>query len=119
MINQGDIYWIDLGTPIGSAPGYRHPYVIVQNNFLNHSRLQTVVVCGLSSNLRRAGAPGNVLLDALEANLERQSVVLVSQLYTVDKGLFDECIGTLPSKRVRQILDGIRLITEPREMGQP
>ncbi len=81
MINQGDIFWIDLEEPVGSAPGYSHPHVVVQNNLFNHSRLNTVIVCALSSNLKRAAAPGNLLLEAGEANLPKRSAVIVSQAY--------------------------------------
>ena len=115
MIKQGDIYWVDLEEPRGSAPGYRHPHVVVQNNLFNHSRIQTVVVCALTSNLKRAGAPGNVMLDKNEGGLPKQSVVNVSQIFTVDKAQLSERIGTLSAQRVRQILDGMRLVTEPRE----
>lgn len=115
VIYQGDIFWVDLGEPVGSAPGYTHPAVVIQNNMFNHSNLGTVIVCSLTSNLKRAVLPGNVLLDAKEGNLPKQSVVLVSQLYTVDKSQLIEHIGTLSAKRMRQILEGIRLVTEPRE----
>jgi mRNA interferase MazF len=118
VINQGDVFWVDLGEPSGSGPGYRHPHVVIQNNVFNHSRINTVVVCVLTSNLKRAEAPGNVLLEEGEANLTRQSVVNVSQIFTVDKGDLVERIGTLARKRVRQILDGIRLVLEPREIGE-
>lgn len=75
MINQGDIFWIDLSEPLGSEPGYCRPHVVIQNNQVNHSRINTVVVCALTSNLRRANAPGNVLLGPEEADLPEQSVV--------------------------------------------
>ena len=115
VIRQGEVYWVDLGDPIGSAPGYRHAYVVIQNNVFNQSRINTVMVCALTSNLRRADAPGNVLLNEGEANLAKRSVVNVSQLFTVDKSQLDEYIGQLSERRVRQILDGIKLLTEPRE----
>ena len=115
VINQGDIYWVDLGEPSASEPGYRHPHVVVQNNIFNRSQLKTVVVCALTSNLRRAQAPGNVLLESGEGNLPKQSVVNVSQIYTVDKSQLDEYIGTLSSARVREIINGIKLVVEPRE----
>lgn len=115
VINQGDIFWIDLGEPLGSEPGYLHPHVVIQNNLFNRSRINTVVVCALTSNLKRALAPGNVLLDPGEANLPKQSVVNVSQIFTVDKTQIGEKIGTLSDKRVREIIDGIRLLIEPRE----
>ncbi len=115
VIHQGDIFWIDLAEPSGSEPGYRHPHVVVQNNVFNHSDIRTVVVCALTSNLKRANAPGNVLLDQKETNLPKQSVVNVSQLFTVDKTQLIEYVGTLAPKRVREILDGIKLALEPRE----
>jgi len=116
VINQGDIFWIDLDEPVGSAPGYHHPHVVIQNNVFNSSRINTAVVCALSSNLARGKAPGNVLLDADEAGLPKQSVVVVSQIFTVDKSELTEHIGTLSKKRVRQILDGIKLLMEPRDV---
>ena len=116
MIRQGDIYWIDLGEPLGSAPGFRHPHVVVQNDVFNSSRIHTVVVCALTSNLRRAEAPGNVLLQLGEANLPKQSVVNVSQIFTVDKRQLEDRIGSLSATRVREILDGIRLVLEPRSL---
>lgn len=116
VIQQGDVFWVDLGEPVGSAPGYRHPHVVIQNNLFNQSRIHTIIVCALTSNLKRAGAPGNVLLQEGDAGLPKQSVVIVSQLFTVDKSQLDEYIGTLSAKRVRQILDGIKLLTEPREV---
>jgi len=118
VINQGDVFWVDLGEPAGSGPGYRHPHVVIQNNVFNRSRINTVVVCVLTSNLKRAQAPGNVLLEKGEANLPQLSVVNVSQIFTVDKRDLVEKIGTLPRQRVRQILDGIRMLTEPRDIDE-
>jgi mRNA interferase MazF len=116
VINQGDIFWVDLDEPSDSEPGYRHPHVVIQNNVFNRSRISTVVVCTLTSNLRRAKAPGNVLLEVGEANLPEQSVVNISQIFTLSKTQLGEKIGTLSAERVRQILDGVRLLTEPREL---
>ena len=114
-VRQGDVYWVDLGDPEGSEPGYRRPYVVVQNNLVNASRVRTVVTCALTSNLGRAAIPGNVALRVGEANLPKPSVVVVTQIYTVDRSDLDEKIGSLSLRRVRQILDGIALILEPRE----
>ncbi len=115
VIRQGGVYWVDLGEPSGSEPGSRHPCVVVQNDVFNQSRIRTVVVCALTSNLKRAEAPGNVLLEKGEANLPKQSVVNVSQIFTVDKSQLGDYIGTLSSRRVRQILAGILLVLTPRE----
>lgn len=115
-IKQGDIYWIDLGEPEGSEPGYRHPHVVVQNNVFNKSRINTIVVCALTTNLKRAEIPGNVLLKKGEANLKKDSVVNISQIVTVDKTDCGERIGSLSPARVRQIVDGLTLLIEPRDV---
>ena len=117
VIQQGEIYWIDLGDPTGSSPGYRHPHVVIQNNIFNQSRINTVVVCVITSNLKRAAAPGNVLLNEGEGNLPKQSVGNVPQIFTVDKSELQEKIGVLSSKRVREILAGVHLVLEPRDFG--
>lgn len=115
VINQGDVFWVDLEEPRGSEPAYRHPHVVVQNNLFNRSRIGTVVVCALTSNLKRADAPGNVLLEKREANLPKQSVVNVTQMFTVNKTDLSEFIGTLSPKRVHEILSGITLVIGPRD----
>ena len=116
MIRQGEIYWLDVGEPSGSAPGYRRPFVVIQNDMFNRSPIDTAVVCALTSNLRRAEAPGNVLLQPREAGLPKQSVVNVSQIYTVDKQELTEKIGTLSSARILEILAGIQSVLQPREV---
>ena len=117
VINQGDVYWVSLREPFGSEPGYRHPHVVIQNNLFNRSRIGTVVVASLTSNLRRAKAPGNVLMGKGEANLPKKSVVNISQIFTVNKNDLKEKIGTLSPKRMDRILIGIRLLTEPRDIA--
>lgn len=107
-INRGDVFWIALGDARGAIPAYSHPYVVVQDDVFNHSRITTVIVCALTSNLHRANEPGNVLLDVGEGNLPRQSVVVVSQICSVDKALLGERIGSLSDARVEQILAGLR-----------
>ena len=107
---------MDLGRPVGSAPGYRHPHVVVQNSLFNQSRINTVVLCALTSNLKRAHAPGNVLLSKGEANLKKASVVNISQVVTVDKASLVEKIGALSLGRVEQVIDGMKLLLEPREI---
>jgi mRNA interferase MazF len=116
VIIQGDVFWINFGEPTGSEPGYRHPHVVIQNNLFNRSRINTVVVCVLTSNLKRAAAPGNVLLNKGEANLPQKSVVNISQIFTVNKNDLSEKIGTLTKTRLHQILNGIRLLTVPHEV---
>ena len=116
MIRQGDLYWVELGEPSGSAPGYRHPHVVIQNDLFNCSRISTIVVCALTSNLTWADAPGNVRLRKGEGGLPKESVVNVSQVFTVDKADCAEKIGTLTGRRVREIIDGVMLVIEPRSV---
>jgi mRNA interferase MazF len=115
LIRQGDVYWYDFGEPSGSGPGFRRPCVVVQNDAFNESRINTVVVCALTSNLRRARVPGNVLLEAGEADLLEQSVINVSQVFTVDKEALLEKIGTLSPERVRETFEGIYQLLKPEE----
>lgn len=117
VIKQGDIYWIDPGEPSGSEPGYRHPFVVVQNNIFNRSNIENVVVCVVTSNLKRAKSPGNVLLIPGEGGLPEQSVINISQIYTVDREDLGKKIGSLSAARVAEVLDGIRLILEPKDIS--
>jgi mRNA interferase MazF len=121
VINQGDIYWVPLGEPDRSEPGYTHPHVVIQDNLLNRSRIHTVVVCALTTNIKRANAPGNVLLEVGEANLPKQSIVEVAKVSTVDKAQLGEYIGSLTRERINQILAGmqfLQLMTEHGETGE-
>lgn len=115
-INQGDIFWVDLEDPKGSEPGYRHPHVVIQNNVFNKSKINTVVVCALTSNLKRATSPGNIALRKGEGNLPKDSVVNISQVVTLNKSDLAEKIGSLPPKKIQQIVDGIKLLVEPRDI---
>ena len=107
-VNRGDVFWIEPDDSRGSVPGYSHPHVVVQDDVFNHSRITTTVVCATTSNLHRANEPGNVLLDAGEGNLPKQSVVVVSQVSSVEKARLGERIGSLSDARVEQILAGLR-----------
>jgi len=109
-IHQGDIYWVQLEDPDVLESAIPHPHVIIQENDLNHSAIETVVACALTSNIKRVSLPGNVLLEVGEANLPRQSVVEVAKLSTVKKTQLGDYIGTLSARRVEQILAGIRFI---------
>lgn len=107
-INRGDIYWIGPDDSRGPAPGYSHPHVVVQDDLFNHSRVSTVIVCALTTNLHKATEPGNVLLEPGEGNLPKQSVVVVSQISSVEKARLGERIGSISDARVEQILAGLR-----------
>ncbi len=106
-IHRGDVFWINADASREPAPSYAHPHVVVQEDVFNQSRITTVIVCALTSNLHRATEPGNVLLDPGEGGLPRQSVVVVSQIASVEKALLGDRIGALSEARVDQIVAGL------------
>jgi mRNA interferase MazF len=112
VINQGDIFWVQLADAGGLEPGIPHPHVVVQDNLLNHSRIHTVIVCALTSNIKRASLPGNVLLEAGEANLHKPSVVEASKVSSVDKTQLGDYIGTVSEERISQIVAGMRFLQQ-------
>jgi len=109
-ICRGDVFWIAPGAFRAPEASYAHPHVVVQDDVFNHSRIATVVVCALTTNLAKANEPGNVLLDPGAGNLPKQSVVVVSQIDSVEKAHLGERIGSLSDARVEQILAGLRFL---------
>ena len=110
VISQGDIWWADLDVPSGSGPGFRRPVVVVQGNSLNRSRIATVVCIPLTSNLRWAKAPGNVMLSARATGLPKDSVANVSQIISLDKALLTEHSGKLSQSKISLVLSGIDVV---------
>jgi mRNA interferase MazF len=110
VISQGEVWWADLDEPVGSAPGFRRPVVVVQSDSFNRSRIATVVCVPLTSNLHWADAPGNVLLTAAVSRLPKDSVANVSQPLTVDRGLLTELVGKLPDSKLELILYGLDIV---------
>jgi len=113
VIRQGDVFWVNLPDPQGSGPWLRRPVIIVQNDAINRSAIRTTIVCVLTGNLRLAEAPGNVLLARGEANIPKRSVANVTQIATLDKNSLAEKIGTLPRKRLVEVLQGVQLVLSP------
>jgi mRNA interferase MazF len=106
-IHRGDVFWLAADL---SRPGAAHPHVVVQDDVFNHSRITTVVVCALTTNVRRASEPGNVLLEPGEGGLTKRSVVVVSQVDAVEKQRLGEKLGALSQARVEQVLAGLRFL---------
>jgi mRNA interferase MazF len=110
VVAQGEVWWADLPDPVGSGPGFRRPVLIVQGEALNRSRLATVVCVPLTSNVRWADAPGNVLLPARSTGLPRDSVANVSQIVALDRSLLTERVGQITRRQIELVLKGIELI---------
>ena len=107
---QGEVFWADLPDPVGSGPGLRRPVLIVQGNAFNRSRIGTVVVVPLTSNLGLAEAPGNVLLRRRMTRLPKDSVANVSQVIAIDRTLLTERVGHVTAGALRLVLEGIDLV---------
>jgi mRNA interferase MazF len=110
VVRRGEIWWASLPAPRGSGPGYRRPVVVVQSDEFNKSRIHTVVVATVTSNMRLAQAPGNVALSRKESQLPKQSVVNVSQLITLDRTYLTERISRLPRAKLMELEQGLRLV---------
>ena len=107
MIAQGEIWWADLGDPLGSAPGYHRPVLVIQSDSLNRSRLATALCAPLTSNPKWATAPGNVSLRAEDTGLDRDSVANCAQLVTLDKEQFVERAGRISERRLLAVFAAI------------
>lgn len=110
VVSQGDVFWASLPDPTGSGPGLRRPVVVVQGDAFNASRLATVVVVPLTSNLRWAAAPGNVLLPATRTGLPKDSVANVSQIVTIDRGVLAERVGRVAPADLAVVLSGFDVV---------
>ena len=107
---RGEIWWADLPNPMGSEPGYRRPVLIIQDDTFTQSRIRTVIVVIITSNIELVNAPGNVLLPGDATGLSRDSVANVSQIFTVDKTFLTERIGALPVSLEEEVDEGLRTV---------
>lgn len=112
MVTQGDVWYADLSDPTGSGPGFRRPVVIVQGEPLNQSALATVVCIPLTSNLRWADAPGNVLLTSKSTGLPKDSVANTSQLVALDRTVLDQRAGRLTPEKLHLVLGGLDVVLD-------
>lgn len=109
-MQRGEIWWADLPEPAGSAPGYRCPVLVLQSDDFTRSRIQTVIVIVLTTNLRLAEAPGNVLIMAGDTGLPKDSVVNVSQIITVNKSFLTERVRRVDAQIMFLVEDGVRTV---------
>ena len=110
VIERGEIWWTDLPEPKGSMPGFRHPVLVVQSNKFNQTKLETFVGVVITTNLKLAKMPGNVLLTPKQSGLREDSVVNVTQIVTANRTDLLEFVGTLSERKMEQIDHGLRLV---------
>ncbi|MBT3314454.1 MAG: type II toxin-antitoxin system PemK/MazF family toxin [Anaerolineae bacterium] len=115
MIKQGDIFWFLLEEPNDFSSEYPHPHVVVQDHDINHSHHNTVMLCALTTNMKKVNLPRNILLEIGEANLAKQSIVDVSQVIKIEKLKLGEYIGSLSEQRISQVLEGIKFLQRMTE----
>ena len=110
VIERGDIWWAELPEPRGSEPGFSRPVVVVQSDDFNRSRISTIVVVVITSNLRLAEAPGNVYLPRKASGLPKDSVANISQLFTVDRTFLTRRVGRLALRKFAAVEAGLKLV---------
>jgi mRNA interferase MazF len=110
FVSQGEVWWADLGDPPGSTAGYRRPVVILQGDATNRSRIATVICAPLTSNIRWASAPGNLLLPAVDTGLDRDSVAQITLVLAVDKACLADRVGKVSQRQLIQMLNGLDLV---------
>ncbi|UZN06576.1 type II toxin-antitoxin system PemK/MazF family toxin [Leptospira santarosai] len=109
-MTRGEIWWVDLGIPFGSEPGFKRPVLIIQDDSFNRSNINTIVSIAVTSNLNLSEAPGNVLITKKDSNLSKDSVVDVSQIVTLDKERFLNKAGKLKTNKLNEVGEGLRLV---------
>ena len=107
---RGEIWWADLGIPYGSEPGFKRPVVVIQDDSFNRSKIQTVIVASITTNLNILEAPGSVLLEKEETGLSKNGVVNISQISTIDKRRLTEKICVLSQSSMAEIDYGLKLV---------
>ncbi|GMO49860.1 MAG: type II toxin-antitoxin system PemK/MazF family toxin [Termitinemataceae bacterium] len=107
---RGEIWWVQFGIPFGSEAGYKRPVLIVQDDSFNESRIRTIVIVPLTTNLRLAEAPGNVFLKKTESKLGDDSVIIVAQLYALDRDRFIKKISKLDKDIMEKVKNGMMLV---------
>jgi mRNA interferase MazF len=109
-MRRGEIWWASLASPKDSGPGHRRPVLVVQSNPFNESRIATVIVAVVTSNIALADAPGNVRIARSDSGLKAASVINVSQLLTIDRGLLTQRVRAVPAPILHQVEEGLRLV---------
>ena len=108
-IDQGNVYWCSIPKGDKENP-IPHPQVVIQDTIINQSRIDSIVVCGITTNMKKVGWPGNILLHKNEANLIKESIVDVSQVSVIKKSELGDFIGQLTPDRLSQIFSGMLLV---------
>ena len=96
--------------PKGSMPGYKHPILIIQSDKFNRSELETVIGVIITTNLRLAKMPGNILLLPRQSGLSQDSIVSITQIVSANKSDLLEYVGIISANKMEQIENSLRLV---------
>jgi len=110
VIERGEIWWADLGEPRGSSPGFHRPVVIIQSDLFNQTKINTLIVAIITTNLRLAELAGNVRLSTRSSGLNKESIINISQIFTLDRQDLLEFAGSLSARKMEQVDAGLRLV---------
>jgi mRNA interferase MazF len=110
VIRRGEIWWANLPEPSDSEPGFRRPVLIVQSDFFNATKINTLVALAITTNRALAEMPGNVVLSRAASGLPKESVVNITQILTIDKRLLLEYVETVSERKMEQVEKGLRLV---------
>jgi len=113
-MTRGEIWWADYGIPFGSEPGFNRPVLIIQSDALNKSKIHTIIVVPLTTNMLLKDAPGNVFLDKRDSKLSKDSIVVVSQISVIDKQRLIKKESRTSSKLLEEVEEGVKLVLEMR-----
>jgi len=106
-MTRGEIWWAQFGIPFGSEAGYRRPVLIVQDDSFNESRIETIVVLPLTTNMNREDDRGNVVVKRSESKLSADSVIMVPQLYAIDRKRLLERVSKVSQDTMKKVETGI------------
>ncbi len=109
---RGEIWWVDFGIPFGSEPGRRRPSIIVQSDAFNQTDMHTTIVIPLTTNMRLADFPGNIVLSSYETKLPKDSVAVTPQITVIDRARLLEMVSALSYSTMQEIGSNIRLLLD-------
>ncbi|PKL07194.1 MAG: mRNA interferase MazF2 [Spirochaetae bacterium HGW-Spirochaetae-9] len=109
-MTRGEIWWAEFGILLGSEPGFRRPVLIIQDDAFNRSKINTIIVVPLTTNLALEEAPGNVYLSKEESKLSKDSVIVVSQVSAIDRQRLQEQTVKVQRKIMDEVEEGLKLV---------
>ena len=106
MIKRGELYYADLSPVVGSEQGGVRPVLVVQND-IGNKYSPTIIAAAITSQMNKAKLPTHIALSSKEYGLEKDSVVLLEQIRTLDKRRLKERIGEIDSSVMTKVNEAL------------